>query len=102
MENVKTMDQIVAEFNGKTIPDEPAPIKSTEKPREVKPGVFLGTIRQFVDAGLKYKDKPLDIVSLSTLCRIGMFQTVGNAQITKGRASAVYLINTKEKKEFTF
>lgn len=63
--------------------------------------VYHGTIRDFVDNGLKVNNKFIDQVGLSVMGKYGMMQVVGQRKPARGKPAAVYSIDFENQTMFS-
>lgn len=69
--------------------------------KQVSTQVFHGTIKDFVEAGLKVNGEKIDAVGLSVFGRYKMFPVVGEQKPARGRSAAVYEIDMQQHKSFS-
>lgn len=72
------------------------------KVKEIYGNVYQGTVKEFVESGLKINGKNVDAVTLSGMGRYGLLKQVGEQKPQRGRSAAVYEINTQANTEFSF
>lgn len=74
----------------------------TDKLTIIGNGTFQGTIKDFVDSGLKVNGKFIDQVGLSVMGKYKMMQVVGERKPARGKPAAVYQIDTVGNSMFSF
>ncbi len=63
---------------------------------------FHGTVKDFVENGLKVNGQFVDQVGLSVFGRYGMLKVVGSRKPARGKPAAVYQIEAGEGSMFSF
>lgn len=75
---------------------------NTSKLNIIGNNTFQGTIKDFVESGLKVNGKFIDQVGLSVMGKYGMMPAVGERKPARGKPAAVYQIEAGEGSMFSF
>lgn len=72
------------------------------KVKQVSNQVFQGTVKEFVESGLKVNGKNIDAVTLSGMGRYELLKHVGEQKPQRGRSAAIYEIDMQADTRFSF